>query len=114
MANLFQNCNFSVDPVDVGLIFNFVFFQYFDCNFVASYNMGALLNFSKGSLALGFANDEASNLLAFTIFLLFWVVSILLELRLGVLLFELIFLTVRSAWGFLLVVGLLFLAILSL
>ena len=104
MANLFQNGDFSVDPVDVGLIFNFVFFQYFDGDFVASYNMGALLDFSKGSLALGFANDEASYLLAFTVLLLLWVVSFVLELRQGVLLFELIFLTVRSDRGFLLVV----------
>lgn len=71
MPNLFQDCDFSIYSVNIGLILDFIFFQYFDGNFIASYNVCSLFNFTECSLTFSFSYNEASNLLSFTIFLLF-------------------------------------------
>lgn len=72
MTDLFKDRYFPIDPVDVRLVFDFILFKYFDGHFVASNNVSALFHLSKGALTLGFSNDESTDLLAFTVFLLFW------------------------------------------
>ena len=71
MPNFFQDCDFSIYSVNIGLILDFIFFQYFDGDFIASYNVCPLFNFAKCSLTCSFSYNETSNLLSFTIFLLF-------------------------------------------
>ena len=71
MPDFFQDCDFSIYSVNIGLILDFIFFQYFDGDFIASYNVCPLFYFAECSLTFSFSNNEASNLLSFTIFLLF-------------------------------------------
>lgn len=71
MSHFFQNCYFSVYSVDVRLVFYFVFFENLNCNFVASYPMRALFDLSESALALGLADDEAADVLAFGILFFF-------------------------------------------
>ena len=47
MPDLFQNGDFPIDSINVWLIFDFIFFQYFNSNFVAGYNMSSLFDLSK-------------------------------------------------------------------
>lgn len=73
VPDFLEDCDFSVDSVNIGLILDFIFFQYFDGHLVASYNVRSLFDFAEGSLTFGFPDDEASDLLSLAIFLLFWI-----------------------------------------
>ena len=70
MSYFFQNCNFSINSIDVRLIFYFVFLKNLDCDFIASNSMSSLLDFSKSSFTLGFTYDETANMLTLCIFFL--------------------------------------------
>lgn len=50
MAYNLQNVDLSRYPFNVGLIFNLVFFEDFDCNFLASDEMRAKSHLSEGTL----------------------------------------------------------------
>lgn len=71
MTNFLEDCNLSVDSVDVALVFDFVLLKDLDGNLVSSNDVRALLHLSEGAFALGFTNDEATNLLALAVLLLF-------------------------------------------
>jgi len=83
VANFLQDGDFSIDSVDIRLILDFVFFQYFYSNFIASYNMGSLLNFSKCSFTFCLSYYETTNLFAFAVLFLLGVLPFLAELRRG-------------------------------
>ena len=70
VSNFFQNCYFSVNSIDVRLIFDFIFLKDFDSNFVPSNSMCSLLDFSKSSFSFGLAYNETANVFAFCIFFL--------------------------------------------
>ena len=74
MSYLFQYCNLSVDSFNVRLIFYFVFFKYFYCYFIASYNMSSLFYFTECSFSFSFSNNEPTNLFSFLIFFFFRIV----------------------------------------
>jgi hypothetical protein len=68
MPHFLENRDFAIDPVDVGLIFDLVFFQDLDGHLVARDNVRALLNFAECAFAFRLADDEASDLFAFAVF----------------------------------------------
>ena len=37
MSNYLQNVDFPSNPLDIGLIFDLIFFEYFDCYFFSRY-----------------------------------------------------------------------------
>ena len=79
MSHFFEDGNFSVDSIDIGLVFDLVFFQNLYCYLIASYNVCPLLNLTKCSFALCFPYNKASNFLSFTVFLFF--LSILITIK---------------------------------
>ena len=79
MPHLFEDGDLPVDAVNVRLVLDLVLFENFDGHFIAGYNVSSLLNFAKGSFALGFADDEATDLLALTILLLLRVLFLISE-----------------------------------
>ena len=87
----FEYSYLPINPINITLIFNLVFFQYFNRNFISSYNMRSLLNLSKCPLPFSFSNNKPTNLFSFTILLFFFV-------------FFFLFL-VLYFWPFLIVVG---------
>ena len=72
VSNFLQDCDFTVYPVDVRLVFDFIFFQDLDSHLVASYNVCTLFNLAKCAFAFRFTNDEPSDLLAFAVLLFFF------------------------------------------
>jgi len=78
MPHLLENSDFTIDSVNIALIFDLVFFKYLDGDFISSDNMGALLHFPECSFSFRFTDDEPTNLLAFAVLLLLWTLSILL------------------------------------
>ena len=65
-----EDGDFSVDSFDIGLVFDLVLLQDLDGNFIAGDDVSALLDLAECALALCFADDEASDLLTFAVFLL--------------------------------------------
>lgn len=64
VPHLFEDRYFSVDPVDIRLIFYLVLLENLDGHFVASDLMRSLFNFAERALPLGLANNEAADLLS--------------------------------------------------
>ena len=50
MSNDLQDVDFSGYSFDVRLILNLIFLKYFDCNFLASYQVCTKPYFTEGSL----------------------------------------------------------------
>ena len=71
VPHFFEDRDLPIDSVDVRLVLYFIFFQNFDGYFVPGHDVSALLHFSKCALALGFADDEATDLLSFAVLLFF-------------------------------------------
>ena len=78
MSHFFKYSNFSINSINIALIFDFVFLQNLDGNFVSSDNVCSLFHFTKCTFSFGFAYDKATNSLPFTILFLLWAVGFLL------------------------------------
>ena len=100
VSHFLKDCDFSVNSVDVTLVLDFVFFEYFYCHFVACDNMGALFYFSEGSFTFGLANYETTNLLALTVLFLFTLFIIIFVLFIfDIFNFNFISLLILSSFG---------------
>lgn len=71
MPDFFEDSYFSIDSIYIRLILDFVFFEYFYGNFVASDAMSSLFYFSKCSFSFGLANYETSYMFSFCVFFFF-------------------------------------------
>lgn len=82
VSNFFEDGDFAVDALDVGLVLDLVLFQNLDGYLVSGDDVRSLLYLSKGTLALGFADDEASDLLSLLVLLFLWVLFVFAVLSL--------------------------------
>jgi len=71
-----EDCDFSINTIDIRLVLDFVFFQNFNGNFIAGYNVSTLLHFSKSSFSFSFTYNESTNLFSFAILFFFRIFSI--------------------------------------
>ena len=75
MSDFLENRDLAIDPLNITMVFDLIFLKDFDGNLVTRKNVGSLFDFPKSSLTFGFANDKATNNLAFLVFLFFGVLT---------------------------------------
>lgn len=65
MTYLLKDGDFSIDAIDIRLVFYLVLLQNLDGHFVSGNSVGTLFDFAESALALGLADNEAPNMFTF-------------------------------------------------